>query len=257
MKKLFAFVAIFIATSALGAGPQPCYFSGQYVKCFPPAGISGVDGTVSLPSYTFTSDPDSGLYRIGANDLGIAVNGALTLETTTTGIKTASVTWTDTTKGIVGTVTNDDAASTYVGEYKETKTAQTNVGATGNYFDAGSTTLTAGDWDCYGIILYIRNSATFSAVFIAAGISGTTGNSTTGLAEPMTLAYQDLGAANLTFNAFTINTAIVRVQSNGTNLFINGTTTSSSQVVYLKGSISAYSVATPQYRSIIRCRRVR
>ena len=34
------------------------------------------DGAVGAPSYSFTSDPDSGLYRAGANDLGIAAGGA-------------------------------------------------------------------------------------------------------------------------------------------------------------------------------------
>lgn len=38
-----------------------------------------VDGTVSLPPLSFVSDPDSGLYRIGANSLGLATGGALAL----------------------------------------------------------------------------------------------------------------------------------------------------------------------------------
>lgn len=33
------------------------------------------DGTVSLPSVTFASDPDSGLYKVAANVVGIATNG--------------------------------------------------------------------------------------------------------------------------------------------------------------------------------------
>lgn len=35
------------------------------------------DGTVSAPSVSFTSDTDTGLYRIGANNVGVAVGGAL------------------------------------------------------------------------------------------------------------------------------------------------------------------------------------
>lgn len=51
----------------------------------PPAisqGITGFDkvavdsGTAALPSFTFTGDPDNGLYRIGANDIGIAAGGS-------------------------------------------------------------------------------------------------------------------------------------------------------------------------------------
>ena len=34
-------------------------------------------GTAANPSYTFSADDDSGMYRIGANNLGFAVNGTL------------------------------------------------------------------------------------------------------------------------------------------------------------------------------------
>lgn len=43
------------------------------------------DGTVSAPGLTFVTDTDSGLYRIGANDLAMAVNGVKTQEWATTG----------------------------------------------------------------------------------------------------------------------------------------------------------------------------
>lgn len=33
------------------------------------------DGTVALPAYSFTNDPDCGVYRIGANNIGISANG--------------------------------------------------------------------------------------------------------------------------------------------------------------------------------------
>lgn len=45
-------------------------------------GITGFDrialdsGTAALPSYTFQGDTDTGLYRIGANDLGVAAGGS-------------------------------------------------------------------------------------------------------------------------------------------------------------------------------------
>lgn len=44
------------------------------------------NGSAAAPSATFASDPDSGLYRIGANNLGIAVNGAKALDIATTGL---------------------------------------------------------------------------------------------------------------------------------------------------------------------------
>lgn len=50
------------------------------------AALLGADGTVSLPGHSFSADTDSGLYRVGANDIALAVNGTNLLEVTTTGI---------------------------------------------------------------------------------------------------------------------------------------------------------------------------
>ena len=44
------------------------------------------DGTVGAPSVTFASDLDCGLYRIGANNIGVAVNGAKVLDVSTAGL---------------------------------------------------------------------------------------------------------------------------------------------------------------------------
>jgi len=53
-------------------------------------GVVGVaktgDGTVSLPSYSFTSDPDTGLYNIGANNIGIATNGVIAMDASASAI---------------------------------------------------------------------------------------------------------------------------------------------------------------------------
>jgi hypothetical protein len=48
------------------------------------AALRGVDGTVASPALSFTSEPGSGLYRIGAGDLGMAVLGTKKLELTAT-----------------------------------------------------------------------------------------------------------------------------------------------------------------------------
>lgn len=43
------------------------------------------DGTVSAPGLSFTDDTNSGIYRIGADNLGIALNGTLYVQSQTTG----------------------------------------------------------------------------------------------------------------------------------------------------------------------------
>lgn len=49
-----------------------------------PVGIP--NGTVAAPGLAFASDLDSGIYRIGANNLGIAVNGAVVQDVRTVGV---------------------------------------------------------------------------------------------------------------------------------------------------------------------------
>lgn len=49
-------------------------------------GVQVGDGTAAAPSVAFTSDTDSGLYRIGANNVGLTVNGAKVLDVGTSGL---------------------------------------------------------------------------------------------------------------------------------------------------------------------------
>lgn len=53
--------------------------------------LKGAAGTVAAPGYGFAADPDCGLYRIGANNLGIAANGAKVLDIATTGLTITGV----------------------------------------------------------------------------------------------------------------------------------------------------------------------
>lgn len=45
-------------------------------------------GTAALPGMVFSSDTDTGIYRIGANNIGIAVNGSKVLDISSTAINT-------------------------------------------------------------------------------------------------------------------------------------------------------------------------
>jgi hypothetical protein len=48
--------------------------------------LRAADGNATTPSYGFTNDTDCGWYRIGANNLGLALNGAKVLDVATTGL---------------------------------------------------------------------------------------------------------------------------------------------------------------------------
>jgi microcystin-dependent protein len=48
--------------------------------------LKASSGTAAAPSHTFGSDPDTGAYRIGANNYGVAVGGAKVLDVATTGL---------------------------------------------------------------------------------------------------------------------------------------------------------------------------
>ena len=58
----------------------------------------GGNGTVSLPFYSYSADPDSGHYRIGANNLGLTVGGTKLLDY---GAATLGLTGALTTSGII------------------------------------------------------------------------------------------------------------------------------------------------------------
>jgi hypothetical protein len=66
----FASPAETTATPYLNATPTPAVTA---------AGLAQ-DGTVALPGISFASDTDSGLYRIGANNVGMATNGTIAFD---------------------------------------------------------------------------------------------------------------------------------------------------------------------------------
>ena len=69
--------------------------------------ILTVNGTVSAPAYSWAGDGDSGWYRIGANNLGLTLNGAKVLDAATTGLSITG------TLGVTGTLTG--AAANFSG----------------------------------------------------------------------------------------------------------------------------------------------
>lgn len=67
------------------------------------AAVKLQDGSVSVPALTFTSDTNSGLYRIGADNIGVALNGTKHLDLSTTAVDVASKKITSLTAGTAAT----------------------------------------------------------------------------------------------------------------------------------------------------------
>lgn len=70
---------------ALGGAAKWVWIGSGFVTNDQPNGYLGSgNGTVGGPSLTFISDTDTGLYRIGANNIGLALNGVKYLDAATT-----------------------------------------------------------------------------------------------------------------------------------------------------------------------------
>lgn len=48
--------------------------------------LKGYSGSVSAPGYTFSADTNSGMYRIGADNIGLAVGGTKIIDVSSTGV---------------------------------------------------------------------------------------------------------------------------------------------------------------------------
>lgn len=111
--------------------------------------LKAASGTVALPGLAFGADTDSGLYRIGANNIGVAANGAKVLDIATTGLD------------VVGAITNNGGdALTIVAEIK---------------IYAGSSAPT-GWLLCYGQAI---SRTTYAALFAVIGTTYGTGDGST------------------------------------------------------------------------------
>jgi hypothetical protein len=73
------------------------------------------DGTASAPSISFANDTDTGIYRIGANNLGIAANGAKVLDVSTSGLGVTGTLSVSSTATITGVLTASNGLTVIAG----------------------------------------------------------------------------------------------------------------------------------------------
>jgi hypothetical protein len=159
--------------------------------------------------------------------------------------------------GLKGVSTNSSAPAGYVGEYKEVFGSNVPWAASGSWENAGSLTLSAGDWDVNGSVTWHGSGTTLSGGLLSfdAFITGTSSLTPTGYAYSATSVTSYLqnisGSGNLT-----VSTPTVRVRSDGTSLYIHSFTTTG-QVVYLKVAAGNHTGTTPLYSYLMRARRMR
>ncbi len=149
--------------------------------------------------------------------------GATSSVTTSTLTVTSSVT-------LQGVTDGSNAAAGKIGEYIEGLGGVVSGTGNGQYVDAVSIPLTAGDWDVTGMYRSDVNTATWSESSI--GISSTTGNSSAGLVE---------GSSRLASN-WTASGTTPGIWSPMITLRVNLT---ANKTYYLKVRFS-YSAGTPQ-----------
>jgi hypothetical protein len=155
---------------------------------------------------------------------------------------------------LLGTNTSDNAASGHVGEFILVQTSNS-VSTTATYFDAASFDFTGktGDFDVWASVAYNRNSATLTSDLVAAGLSTTTGNSSSGLVAGFNYSLEDITAP---WERRTAIVPICRVQNDGVNLSID-TIPLTGQVLYVKGYVDGFSAGNPSYNAKLSVRRAR
>lgn len=150
---------------------------------------------------------------------------------------------------VFGTQTNDDPPTGAYGQYGSSFTASTgaSVITSGAYFDVISTqTFQPGDYDLYGEVMFAANGASFSSTSAELCINFTPGNTTSGCTDGDNYFYM-AAAFPTSFNHSPSLFVYRRLQ------VAAGTT----QNVYLKGYLAAFTVAQPKVRGGLRWRRVR
>jgi hypothetical protein len=184
---------------------------------------------------------------------GTLATNAVVVPGTSAGLVSAS--------GVPGNTTGSAIAVGFVGEVISAVTASANVSATGVGSQAVTITLTAGIWLVSGSVTIVVGSATFSPSYdVYWALSGTPGNSFTGenLGQNAWEILQTVAPPR-----FSCIVPAIYVRSDGTNIYINEATTTSTpgtsfntQVVGIKLLVNNYSAATPTFRSRLQAIRV-
>ncbi len=189
----------------------------------------GVNGSVTVPTYSFTNESGLGWYRNASHDARLAANGVDLLLCRATGV------------ALLGTTTNDSTSTGYVGEYvSSTVSTMASMGSTGVWQDVTSISLTAGDWDVVGQTYFDVNTANTFTTGYGTAVSTSSGNTTT----------DHVNGSNVMYST---PTTIVPAAGSTIHYRVSIATTTN---VYLK-TVATVGSGTPKSLGTIRARRVR
>ena len=187
-------------------------------------------GSVTIPRITGPTSVSGGTFTTR----GFTDNSTSTILT----LASTGATFTGET-AISGTATNDNAAAGYVGEFISATGVSTAI-ANSTPISLTSISLTAGDWDVGGLVIFFPAGTTSVTVYQASvNTVNNTANGTAGAFSQLSLAAQVPGGGQIAFPA-----PLLR-------LSLSGTTT-----VYMVGQ-SLFTVSTMNAQGFIRARRVR
>lgn len=159
----------------------------------PTAGLVFPVGAVGAPSIAFTADPDTGLYWIGANQIGVACNGALVLDIPATGID------------VTGTGTFSDVVDIPLGAVGAPSLTFTGDLDTGVYSPGADQ-----------VSLVVAGGAILDAVAAGVDVTGTLG--VTGIAD---FADGAVGAPGIIFGA-DVDTGLYNIAADNFGMACNG-----------------------------------
>jgi hypothetical protein len=220
-----------------------------------------ISGVVSAPAYSFASDNNTGLYRIGANNIGVAADGSKVLDIATTGltvtgafaasngvsstlttdasssstgsivtaggISTQKALWVGTTSRLVGAVTADAGISS-------TLTTDASSSSTGSIVTAGGISTQKALW--VGTTSRLVGAVTADAgITVSGGAAATnTWTGASGGSLPVTALAAATGA----------NRYLVTVTFKGVLLNTNGTTITPAITITLKNGSGGSTIGT-------------
>ena len=153
------------------------------------------NGTVSAPSITFASDPNTGIYRVGADNIGVAVGGSKVFDCTTAGCTTTGLI-----TGTLGTA------------------AQPNITSLGTIAALNATTMTVSGVSRFDNAMTVNANGDFDSISVA-GDSDVTTIKNTGV-NPVTINDDLVITGTTTFQGSNIHASESITPTDGADITI-------------------------------------